>query len=116
MGSHIGWVTQTGPLKILIPLGGLALSFVDPGTEVLVCAELNWRSDPEIHANNDVSPQMPVHNYGEPQLFQQQLSGSLLAGMRATGKLSILGAVLVNKKSEQMELDNLGEPTMHSTL
>lgn len=37
----MGWVTQAGPLKILIPSGGLAVSFMDPGIEVLMCAELS---------------------------------------------------------------------------
>lgn len=49
-----GGATQAGPLKILFLSGGLAFSFVDPGTEVLICAELSRLSDPETHANHDI--------------------------------------------------------------
>lgn len=42
VGSHMGWATQAGLVKILIPSGGLALSFMDAGIEaVLMCAELS---------------------------------------------------------------------------
>lgn len=47
-------VGHSGPLKVLIPSGGLALSSVGPGTEVLKCAEFIRLSDPETHANHDV--------------------------------------------------------------
>lgn len=48
------WATQAGPLKIFFSTGGLAFSFVDPGTEVLICAELSRLSDSETHANHDI--------------------------------------------------------------
>lgn len=48
-GSNVGWGHSGRASQ-----GGLAFSFVDPGTEVLICAELSRLSDPETHANHDI--------------------------------------------------------------
>lgn len=58
---------------------------------------------------------MPMQNYGEQEPFQYPLSGSALAGRRVTGKLNDSPeGYLVSKESEQVESDDVGEPTIQA--